>query len=233
MKAPFFTTETLAAFLGNLFRGPQFKATVAVLYVCVAASLWKVVIVATPDFLWGASKIVGAFVLFGLIPAGIVKLVFRETLADYGVRPGIAKFTVRSMLVVTPFMLLLGYLASSNENYLTVYPFNPVIRPGVSATLLAVHLASYLLYYAGWEFLFRGFLQKAVESQAGASTAILVQTLASTMLHYGHPPDEVFGAILGGLFWGFLAWHTRSIFAGLVQHAALGLALDYFLVYGK
>ena len=188
---------------------------------------------ASPDVLWGTSKILAAFVLFGLIPAGIVKFLFRKTLADYGVRLGIAKLTVRSILLVTPFMLLLGYLAACSGNYQAVYPLNPAVQPGISAAFFAAHLASYLLYYAGWEFLFRGFLLKATETQAGPYMAILIQTLASTMLHYGHPPGEVFGAILGGLFWGFLAYRTRSILAGLVQHAALGMTLDYFLVYGK
>ena len=233
MNSPHEHSWTPAAFLGGLFHGPQFKAAVAILYVCVAASLWKTSIVSTPDVLWGTSRILAALVLFGLIPAGIVKLVFRERLADYGLRAGVVKFTVRSTLIMTPLMILLGYIAGCNENYLAVYPLNPAIRPGVSATFFTAHLASYLLYYAGWEFLFRGFLLKAVESQAGPYTAILLQTLASTMLHYGHPPGEVFGAILGGLFWGFLACRTRSILAGFLQHAALGLSLDYFLVFGR
>ena len=233
MNSPHEHSWPPAAFLGGFFHGPQFKATIAVLYVCVAASLWKTSIVATPDVLWGTSRILTAFVLFGFIPAGIVKFVFREKLADYGLRTGIVKFTVRATLVMMPLMILLGYIAGGNENYLAVYPLNPAIRPGVSATFFTVHLASYLFYYAGWEFLFRGFLLKAVEPQTGPYTAILIQTLASTMLHYGHPPGEVFGAILGGLFWGFLAYRTRSIFAGFLQHATLGCTLDYFLVYGR
>ena len=233
MNSPHEPPWTLDAFWGNLFRGSQFKASVAILYVCVAAALWKTVIFASPDFLWGASKILAAFVLFGLMPAGIVKFVFREKLTDYGVRLGFVKFTVRSTLLVTPLMLLLGYLAACSGNYMDVYPLNPAVQPGISATFFAVHLATYLLYYAGWEFLFRGFLLKATEPQGGPYMAILIQTLASTMLHYGHPPGEVFGAILGGLFWGFLAYRTRSILAGLVQHAILGLTLDYFLIYGR
>ncbi len=225
---------TLVAFLGDLFRRTQFKATIAILYVCVAASLWKTMVIATPDFLWGTSKIVAAFLLFGFIPALIVKFVFRENLADYGLRLGLVKFTIRSTLIVMPLMILLGYLAGCNKNFFLVYPLNPMVQPGISPIFFSAHLVSYLLYYAGWEFLFRGFLLKATEPQAGQCTAILIQTLASTMLHYGlHPTGEVFGAILGGLFWGFLAYHTRSIIAGFLQHATLGMTLDFFLVYGK
>ena len=223
---------TFSAFFGGLFRGAQHKTTVAILYVCIAASLWKMIPQEASYYCAGTFRIVAAFVLFGLIPVGIVKFVFREKLADYGLGAGIVEFTVRSTLLMTPIMILLGYLAGYHEKFLAVYPLNPTIRPGVSETIFLAHLASYLLYYAGWEFLFRGFLLKATEPQVGPHTAVLIQTMASTMLHYGHPASEVFGAILGGLFWGFLAYRTRSILAGFMQHATLGLALDCFLVYG-
>jgi len=223
-------SRTLSAFLGGLFCGAQQKSTIAILYVCVSASLWKTI---PPEtyWLWGGTfRIVTAFLLFGLIPVGIVKFVFREKLVDYGLGLGITKRLVRSMLIMTPVMIFLGYWAGCDKNFLAVYPLNPAIRPGVSETILLAHLASYLLYYAGWEFLFRGFLLKATEQQTGPLTAILIQTLASTMLHYGHPASEVFGAILGGLFWGFLAYRTRSILTGFLQHAILGMTVDCFLV---
>jgi membrane protease YdiL (CAAX protease family) len=55
--------------------------------------------------------------------------------------------------------------------------------------------------------------------------------MASTMLHHGHPPIEVFGAIAAGLAWGFIAYRTRSILSGLGQHALLGIVLDWTLIY--
>ncbi len=220
-------------FARGLFRRPQFKPTVAILYVCFAASLWKTAILPTTGFVPGTYRIVFAFVLFGLVPVGIVRFVFREKLADYGLCLGDLPIALRSILIMTPLMLLLGYFSGCDKNFLAVYPLNPAIRPGASGAIFALHLTTYLLYYAGWEFLFRGFLQKAMEPQNGAPTAILVQTLASTMLHYGNPPSEVFGAILGGLFWGFLFFRTRSLLAGFVQHTSLGFTLDYYLVYGE
>jgi len=230
--SPHAHSDTLSAFVGSFFRASQFKSTVAILYVCIAASLWKVIPPEAYHYCAGTFRIVAAFALFGLIPAGIVKFVFREKLVDYGLGPGIVNLAVRSALVMVPLMVLLGYLAGCNKNFFPFYPLNPLIRPGIGETIFIAHSASYLLYYAGWEFLFRGFLLKATEPQVGPHTATLIQTLASTMLHYGHPPGEVFGAILGGLFWGVLAHRTRSILAGFVQHATLGLTLDYFLVYG-
>jgi len=34
-----------------------------------------------------------------------------------------------------------------------------------------------------------------------------------------------------GVLWGVLAFRTRSLLFGLLQHALLGIALDYFLCY--
>ncbi|MCX7428481.1 MAG: CPBP family glutamic-type intramembrane protease, partial [Planctomycetia bacterium] len=66
----------------------------------------------------------------------------------------------------------------------------------------------------------------------GDANAVLVQVLASTLLHIGKPGSEAFGAIFGGLLWGVLVYRTRSLLSGLVQHALLGLSLDWFLCYG-
>ena len=224
--------QTMLTFVRGLFSGAQFKATIAILYVCVAASVWKTAIFPTEGFWPGTYRIFGAFLLLGVIPAGIVKYIFREKLVDYGLGLGDWPRTVRSTLIMMPLLIFLGYMTGCDKSFLNVYPLNPAIRPGAAVSVFLLHLASYLFYYVGWEFMFRGFLQKATQSQAGPFTAILIQTMASTMLHYGHPASEVFGAILGGLFWGFLAYKTRSLWAGFIQHTILGFTLDTILVYG-
>ncbi len=243
---------TLPDFVVRLFRGNQFKPTVAILYVCLAGSFWKGFSISAErleslhvrfsslfpapevvDFLLGAHKILGAFLLFGLLPVLIVKYVFRESLRDYGVCWGEKRRAVRWFVLMGPVMLLAGYISGQQKEFLEVYPLNPIIRPGtVSIGLFVAHAVSYVFYYLGWEFLFRGFLQKALSPQTGVLTAVLIQTLASTMLHFGHPNAEVFSAILGGLFWGFLVVRTRSLLSGLLQHALLGIVLDVFLVFG-
>lgn len=218
----------------------DFKPVIILLYTAAAASLWKVFTLQPDNFLLGEYKIIAGFVLFGLVPMGIVKCVFRESLAEYGLQRGNLLRTVRSLLVMLPFVVLMAYLSGRTSVFVDTYPLNEFIRvqntglaQRVSLQLFSIHCVFYLGYYFGWEFLFRGFIQQGLSLRCGLPTAICVQTLASAMLHYGQPVSEVFGAIAAGLAWGFLAYRTKSLLSGFVQHAALGIVLDAMLVYGK
>lgn len=183
-------------------------------------------------FLWGARKHWAAFFLAGVFPMLIVKFVFREKLSDYGVGWGDRSRTLRSFFMLAPFLVVAGWLSGVGDGgraFYAVYPYNPAA--GVSWTTLILHTVSYFcLYYFAWEFMFRGFLLRGLAPTVGFSTAVWIQVVISTALHFGHPASETFGCIAGGLFWGFLALRTRSIFSGWGQHALLGIALDWSLI---
>lgn len=169
-----------------------------------------------------------AFVLFGVIPALIVTLVFREHLADYGVRLGDLSFGWKAFVLLAPLMVALSFPAARMPEFLAEYPLNRAAGGGPLP--FALHAAVYLLFYAGWEFGFRGFVQFGLRDRLGDANAILVQTLASALLHVGKPFGETLGAVLGGLVWGVVAFRTRSLLVPLVTHWLLGLALDLFIV---
>lgn len=221
----------------------QFKPTVIMLYAMLAMVFWKYPTVPiglqrvvykafgenmTTEFLLGTHKIFGSFLLFGIVPMLIVKLVFREKLADYGLRLGDGGGILRNSLIFAPIMFVLGMLTGRDPAFWDVYPFNPVVSNAF--LLFFVHSLTYLTYYFGWEFFFRGFMQNGLRNSCGIYTAVLVQTMASTLLHFGHPMTEMLGSIVGGLFWGFLALRCRSIWAGFVQHSVLGITLDWFIL---
>ncbi|MGL4595824.1 MAG: hypothetical protein ACRCUY_13965, partial [Thermoguttaceae bacterium] len=177
----------------------QIKTIIILIYVIFSTSMWKYCPVSVFGYtesigFWiGSTKIIVAFILFGMIPMGIVKFVFREKLASYGIRFGITKLTIRSFLITAPFIVLIAYLTGKNPAFFDVYPFSPFLRSergNIEWELFTIHAILYFGYYFGWEFLFRGFLQHGISSRCGIEVAILVQTLASTMLHYGHPPSE-------------------------------------------
>jgi uncharacterized protein len=228
------------------FRGEQLKPTVILLVAPLLMVTWwyfgdpKYLANALPDafVLWanrGASGAVysfaAAFVLFGVIPALVVRFAFREKLADYGVRLGDPARTRRSILVLCPFFLLVAYVASRDPSVQAYYPINPgaCISPG----MFVIHAASYFLFYLGWEFHFRGFVQIGLRQRLGDVNALLVQVLCSGILHLGRPVSETYTSFIAGLLWGVLAYRTRSLLSGLAQHALLGIALDYFLCHHR
>ncbi len=182
------------------------------------------------QFLWNARKLWGAFLLMGVCPALIVKFVFKEKLADYGLRLGSLKRTLVTFLSFTPIFVVMGWLSGETKSFYDVYPFNPLA--GASYGALVAHSIMYLaLYYLAWEFMFRGFLQLGLADSCGPVPAVTIQVLASTMLHYGHPISETLGCVAGGLLWGFFVYRTRSIFSGWGQHALLGILLDWSLIF--
>lgn len=215
---------------------PQGKATLILLSSTVLMLLWNTF--AAPQFLAGRcagggddgrmagaiGSFVGCFALLGVVPALVITVVLRERLTDYGVGWGEPRRTWGTIAVLVPVFLLVAYTARSDASLLTKFPINP--RAGESATMFALHAATYLLFYVGWEFHFRGYLLFGLRPSIGAANAVLLQTMASALLHIGSPAAETFGAILAGVLWGVLALWTRSLLSGLVQHFLLGLALD-------
>lgn len=228
----------------TISRGEQFKAAVTLSATTVLMVTWMYF--GSPEFYedWIARRIslggdpkvlaavycfVACFVLLGLIPALIVKFVFRERLADYGVQLGIRKRTFRTMAILVPLFLAGGYMGSFDPAMRAYYPINA--HAGVSGAMFALHAATYFLFYLGWEFGFRGFLQVGLRGSMGEVNALLVQVLASCALHFGRPASETYLSILGGILWGVLAFRTRSLLSGTVQHYTLALSLDWFLCF--
>ena len=226
------------------FVGEQFKPTVILLTSSVLMLVWKYF--GSPEYyrehlapwaLWGEDTDAAAaiysfglcFLLLGVVPMLIVKLLFRERLADYGVQLGNRIRTLRCFLMLAPVFVLIAFFSASDASVLTEYPINK--SAGKSPTMFGVHACTYMLFYLGWEFHFRGFLQFGLRGRLGLVNAILIQVMASSLLHIGKPPLETFAAIGGGVLWGVVAHRTQSLLAGLMQHFLLGIAVDYFICY--
>ena len=180
-------------------------------------------------FAAGAYGMLTSFVLLGLVPLVIVLLVLRQPLAAYGIQIGDRVKTVRSALLSLPVLIVAAYIASQDPSVTADYPLNRAA--GDSTTAFALHVAIYLLFYFGWEFTFRGYLLFGLADRLGVSAAIMVQVMASSLLHIGKPPIETFLAMPMGIYWGWIAIRTRSIGSTFVQHASLGIALDAFIIW--
>jgi uncharacterized protein len=180
-----------------------------------------------PQLAAGIGFLASSVVLLGIIPLLVVKLILREPLFDYGLRRGDLRFGLLTLVLAAPLVVAIGYFSAQSPAFQAVYPLWPITPQSTSA--LVWHIAGQLLWYAAWEFHFRGFLQFGLEKSHGISVGIWVQTLASMLAHFGKPGSEIFASILAGLLWGALAWRTRSLLSGFLQHWLLGASLDFFL----
>ena len=170
-----------------------------------------------------------AFLLLGLVPTLVVKVVFKESLTDYGMRRGDAGFSIKVLVLCLPVLVVLTIPSARVAGFAAEYPFDH--GAGNSPAIFASHAGTYLLFYLGWEFFFRGFMQFGLRGALGDWNAILVQTLASCLVHIGKPVGEIYGAILAGLLWGYIVFRARSLWAVLVMHWVLGVSLDFFICF--
>jgi membrane protease YdiL (CAAX protease family) len=170
-----------------------------------------------------------AFVLLGISSIVIIKLVFKESLADYGLQVGDWKFWVPAALVVGTVMIGLSYLSSKNPQYIAEYPLYK--GAGDSWQLFAMHAFAYLIFYVGWEIFFRGFMQTGLAPRFGIWGAILVQVALSCIIHIGKPDSEIYSSILGALVWGIIVYRSKSIWPAVATHCLLGVSLDYFICF--
>jgi membrane protease YdiL (CAAX protease family) len=179
------------------------------------------------DFYSTLYEYLAAFLLMFGVPFFVVKVVFRRSLHEFGFRVGDARCGFRLVAVALPFLLLAIYVGSLDPAMQTEYPLAKSAMQHLP--LFLVVETAYLLYYLGWEFLFRGFMLFGLEERHGALLAILVQMIPSAIVHIGKPASESFAAIVAGLVFGYVAVRTHSIFYPLMLHAVAGIGMDVFM----
>ena len=170
-----------------------------------------------------------ALLLFGILPILLIRFVFKERLASFGLQLGDWRFGLKAFLVLAPIFALASYLSRNDAPFLAEYPLFK--GAGASSTIFFGHAVAYMFYYIGWEIYFRGFMQFGLRQSMGDWNAILVQTAVSCILHIGKPAGEIYGAILGGIVWGIIAFRARSIVFIVLLHWLLGVVLDYSICY--
>jgi membrane protease YdiL (CAAX protease family) len=186
---------------------------------------WPRLAQAAELYTYGAS-----FLLFGLVSLLMIRFLLREPLGRYGLALGDWRFGLKALLVLAPVMIVLGAVTSRNPAFLAQYPLDRGACGSAPAFL--VHAAGYLAYYVGFEIFFRGLVQFGLRDSLGDWPAILVQTALSCLVHIDKPAAEIYGAILGGLVFGIVAFRSRSLVCVVMTHFLLGISLDLFICLG-
>lgn len=183
-----------------------------------------------------------AFLLWLVIPLLAVKLWLGERPSDYGIALGDWKFGIKFLLLFVLVMALPVYLTAKDPLMQAEYPLTKLAgRSGVHFLLWEL---TYLVYYIGFEFIFRGFILFGMKEKIGPFLAIMAETVPSVIIHasmtvslsagiilIGKPEGETFAALLSGLVFGAVALRTRSILWGLLAHWFVGAATDFFSLW--
>jgi membrane protease YdiL (CAAX protease family) len=174
----------------------------------------------------------GCVVTYFIIPGLVVRLVFREKLADYGFKlRGAFKdgwIYIVFFAVVWPLVLVV----SRQQHFQETYPFYKPTRDEQLWPWFWLWELLYAMQFLALEFFFRGFMVHGLRRRLGSS-AIPVMMVPYCMIHFGKPLPETFAAIIAGLVLGFMSLRTRSIFLGAVIHVSVALSMDFTSLWRK
>jgi uncharacterized protein len=178
------------------------------------------------DWLRHLYQFLAALFFFFAVPAAIIRFYFKESLADWGLQLGDWRFGLYFVAAAALVLPVLCWITAGNPEFQAEYPLTKLA--GASLLVFFFYECNYLLYYIGWEFFFRGYMQFGLKDRLPAFYIIMMQTLPSTIIHIGKPQGETMAAILGGILFGAVALRTRSIVWVLLVHWMLGGLTDYF-----
>ncbi len=147
---------------------------------------------------------------------------------DVGLGGGRPRVALAWTAIGVPLALLAGRLAAANPALQAVYPLDRGLVPTAGA--FAPHAALLLVYYTGWELLFRGVLLLGLRDRLGGGAANALQTALSVTAHFARPACETLAAIPAGLAFGAITLRARTIWPAVIIHWVVGAAMDWFVV---
>ena len=171
-----------------------------------------------------------SFVLFFILGTIFTKLFTKEKLSNFGLCKGNLNIGLKLCLIAIPIAFICGLSCILDKNMVSTYP---LINFNIYGAWwqIGLYYLSYILYYVGWEYLFRGIIYFGTEKKCGVVGAILISTLISALIHtsiggFGKPMIETLSAIPAGIIFGFIAYKTRSIYPTIIIHFLIGLSTD-------
>ncbi len=168
---------------------------------------------------WFGTQAVTGFVL----PVLVLLVVFRQHPAAIGLGGGDWKFALVALALYLPVVAAGTWVLSDGSEFQEVYPHYRAAA--TDWNLFLIYHAAFLLYWVGWEYLWRGFLLFGTARTLGLH-AILVQAVPFALLHLQKPAVELILSLLGGIALGALVWRCRAFWIAVPIHAAQMLALD-------
>jgi len=172
-------------------------------------------------------------IFYFLLPALAIRFLYKERLADYGLKASIEPGFAKLLAACAAVMLPLTYWMSLTGGFAAKYPFLKIYNgePYIGQTLLIWELI-YFAQFFGLEFFFRGFLVHSLKRSLGLYS-IFVMTVPYCMIHFSKPPIETLAAIAAGIFLGWLSYKNGSIWLGLMLHCTVAVSMDVLALWNK
>ncbi len=160
-----------------------------------------------------------------VIPVACLLILFKRRPATIGLGMGDWRFALGITAAYVPLVVIGTWIFSDSTAFQLQYPH---YRPAaIDWRTFAIYEALFLMYWMGWEYLWRGFVLFGTMHTLGLY-AIFVQALPFAILHLDKPLPEAVLSLLGGVALGALVWRCRSFWIAVPIHAAQMLILDFW-----
>lgn len=170
-----------------------------------------------------------SFILFFCGSVIFSRYALKSKTTQFGLSKGNAKLGLKLCALATIVVPIIALTTVFDSGMTSTYPL--VDLANLSWHLIALYYISYLLYYVGWEYLFRGLGLFATEKKLGIMGAVLFTTLISAIVHtsiggFGKPMIETLSAIPAGIIFALIAYSTHSIWYTVYIHFIIGALTD-------
>jgi len=174
----------------------------------------------------------GCTTVYFVLPALLIKLIFRQRLSDYGLklRGAFKDVWMYGLMLcgVIPAVIAVSFTAPFQAKY----PFYD-LEPGEPLwPYLVIWELLYALQFVALEFFFRGFLVHGTRRQLGYYS-LFAMTVPYCMIHFGKPILETFAAIIAGIVLGIMSLRTRSVWMGAALHITVAWLMDALALWHK
>lgn len=171
-------------------------------------------------------------VFYLLLPAAIIKFVFREKLRNYGLTKGSLFKDYKLYLLMFIIMIPLVIFFSRTEGFQYRYPFYRVATNEALWPNFWTWELLYLFQFFCLEFFFRGFMVHGLKQRFGYYS-VFMMTIPYCMIHFGKPLPETIAAIIAGIVLGTLSLKSRTIWMGVIIHYSVAIAMDLSALWQK
>lgn len=160
-----------------------------------------------------------------ILPAAALLLIFRRNPREIGLGLGDWRFATVIAVVYVPIVVVGTWFLSAGSDFQAQYPhYHPA---ALDWSVFVVYEALFLLYWIGWEYLWRGFMLFGTAHTFGVY-AIFIQAVPFAALHLSKPLPEAVLSLIGGVALGALVWRCRSFWIAVPIHAAQMMILDFW-----
>lgn len=174
---------------------------------------------------FGVAVAISAFFIMFVIPALIIKFVFKKELSDFGLSipkdlSRALKLIAIALLILLPFIFLLASKTNFQEFYLIKHSFSG---------LFFLEILASCLYFFSEEFLFRGVLFFGLWDKLKLHT-FWITNLIFAIFHLNKPYGEVFFAFFTGLLLSYVSLKTKSFIPAAIIHTILAFVLNITVI---